>query len=378
MPSSTAPAISPENPALTRYFELKSKRERTGRYWKIDLDTLDLSMVQPGFSDAVLPTVAARGVIVCDLATGKRDHPEIFNAAFGSVIDAKNEKFAALTAAFAQGGAFIYIPDDVCVDEPIVIRYDAKHGGIFPYTLVVAGKGAQATIVERVDGESGAFVCGVAEVVTAESAHLTYASIQNLPDDARIIFTRDAKPGANAQVAWAAAELGAGLVVSGIDVAIEQLGVTAQITGLFFPSGEQHVDMMSTIDHTVGESQSDTLIKSAAIGNGQARYLGNIRIAADAQGSNANLRDDALLLSKNAHIDSVPALEIAANDVKAYHGATVGALDEEQIFYMTSRGIARTDAEKMIALGFFEPAIARFPGEALREELRTALQKKVE
>ncbi|MEO6913727.1 MAG: SufD family Fe-S cluster assembly protein, partial [Candidatus Baltobacteraceae bacterium] len=155
-------------------------------------------------------------------------------------------------------------------------------------------------------------------------------------------------------------------------------GITAQITALFFPRGEQHIDMMSTIDHTVGESQSDTLIKSAAIGNGQARYLGNIRIAADAQGSNANLRDDALLLSKNAHIDSVPALEIAANDVKAYHGATVGALDEEQIFYMTSRGIARTDAEKMIALGFFEPAIARFPGEALREELRLALQKKVE
>ncbi len=378
MLSSLPAAISPENPALARYFELKSNRERVGRYWKIDLDALDLRDVQPGSSAAVLPAISARGVIICDLATAKREHAQIFKPAFGSVIDAKNEKFAALTTAFAQGGAFIYVPDDVCVDEPIVITYDAEDGGIFPYTLVVAGKGSQVTIVERISGRSGSFVCGVAEVVTASSAHVTYASIQNLPYDARIIFTRDAKPGRDAQVAWAAAELGAGLVVSAIDIAIEKLGATAQITGLFFPSGEQHVDMRSTIDHTVGESQSDTLIKSAAIGNGQARYLGNIRIAADAQGSNANLRDDALLLSNKAHIDSVPALEIAANDVKAYHGATVGALDEEQIFYMTSRGIARNDAEKMIALGFFEPAIARFPGEALREELRTALQKKVE
>jgi Fe-S cluster assembly protein SufD len=118
-------------------------------------------------------------------------------------------------------------------------------------------------------------------------------------------------------------------------------------------------------------------VKSAAIGRGQARYLGNIRIVPHAQGTESSLRDDALLLSKRAHIDSVPALEIAANEVKAYHGATIGALDDEQIFYMTSRGIAREDAEKMIALGFFEPVVDRFPTEALRERLRSALEAKV-
>ncbi|HZT11904.1 MAG TPA: SufD family Fe-S cluster assembly protein, partial [Candidatus Baltobacteraceae bacterium] len=132
-----------------------------------------------------------------------------------------------------------------------------------------------------------------------------------------------------------------------------------------------------TVSHEVGESQSRTLVKSAAAGQGQARYLGNIRIAPHAQATDAALRDDALLLSKRAHIDSVPALEIAANDVKAYHGATVGALDEEQIFYMTSRGIERQQAETMIALGFFEPAIEHFPANALREEVRAALRAKV-
>ncbi|MBV9269803.1 MAG: SufD family Fe-S cluster assembly protein, partial [Candidatus Eremiobacteraeota bacterium] len=101
-------------------------------------------------------------------------------------------------------------------------------------------------------------------------------------------------------------------------------------------------------------------------------------IAENAQASEAFLRDDALLLSRNAHIDSVPALEIAANEVRAYHGATVGAIDEEQLFYMTSRGIERKDAETMIALGFFEPAIERFPTEALRSDIREALKAKVE
>jgi Fe-S cluster assembly protein SufD len=119
------------------------------------------------------------------------------------------------------------------------------------------------------------------------------------------------------------------------------------------------------------------MVKSAATENGQARFLGNIRIAPHAQGSDARLRDDALLLSATAHVDSVPALEIGANDVKAYHGATVGAIDAEQIFYMESRGIDRSAAERMIALGFFEPAIARFPTGRLRDEIRAALAAKL-
>ncbi|MGC1382131.1 MAG: SufD family Fe-S cluster assembly protein, partial [Candidatus Baltobacteraceae bacterium] len=136
-------------------------------------------------------------------------------------------------------------------------------------------------------------------------------------------------------------------------------------------------DVVSTVTHHAGEATSETLVKSAARERGQARFLGNIRIAPHAQGSDARLRDDALLLSAHAHVDSVPALEIGANDVKAYHGATVGALDEDQIFYMESRGIARNAAEEMIALGFFEPAIQRFPSETLRDEIRTLLAAKL-
>lgn len=359
-------------------FEMPSGREKPGRFWKIDLEALDYSNLTCG--PAAAPKITspqARGLIACDLATAAREHADLFARAFGAGRHAQETKFGALASALCNTGAFVYVPADVAVNDAIEIAYEARGTALFPYTLVLAERGAQCSILERITGSDGSFVCGVAEIVSAESANVLFACEQQLPGDARAIFTRVSKPGKDSSVTWCVAELGASLSVTSIDVIVEQPGVEAQINGLFFPRDDQHVDMITSVDHNVGESQSHTLIKSAATGRGQARYLGNIRIAAHAQATESSLRDDALLLSKRAHIDSIPALEIAANDVKAFHGATVGALDDEQIFYMTSRGIAPDEAEKMIALGFFEPVVERFPTEALRQRLRDALQTKV-
>lgn len=366
--------------AFDAYGKLKTLRERPNRYWKIDLDAIDFSAykVVPSSNEAHISGGTGRGVIICDLETAQRDHAALFASAFGIALAQSPSKFGFLTRTFVSGGAFIYIPDEVCVADPITVRYTPKSGAAFPYTLVLAGKGAQCTIIEELQSQHSAIaVSSVAEIVAGPHSHITYASIQELPQDAQVLSTRVALPGRDATMNWVAAELGAHLCASSIDITINEPGVRATLAALFFPTGDQHVDMISTMDHRTGNSQSQTVIKSAALGSGQARYLGNIRILANAHGTDASLRDDALLLSKKAHIDSVPALEIAANDVKAFHGATVGAIDEEQIFYMGSRGLDRHEAERMIALGFFEPAIDRFPGEALRTRLREALEKKV-
>jgi len=361
---------------LHAFEQTRSGREKPGRYWRIDLETLAPSAAATVAGGVTIENSHARA-IACDLRTAAKQHAHLLARAFRAAIEPR-QKFAHLALANCGLGAFIYIPADCAFDQPIVVRYHAEaNQAIYPYTVVLAERGARATIVERLDVGSNAFVTGVAEIVTGDSADVTYASAQIAPDDARVLFTRAARPGRDARVAWASADLGGALSVSDISIVIEEPGADAQIGALFFPSGSQHVDIMSSIDHRVGDSTSDTLVKSAATDRGQGRYLGNIRIAALAQRSDASLRDDALLLSEGAHIDSVPALEIAANDVKAYHGATVGALDDESIFYMTTRGIERAQAERMIALGFFEPAIDRFPTESLREELRAALQAKV-
>jgi Fe-S cluster assembly protein SufD len=362
--------------AFERFSHLPSRRERTGRYWRIDLEKLT-----PDFS-AVLSDASPRitnpnpNVVACDLHAAARGAAEPFARAFGATgID--GVKFGALTTAFANAGAFVYVPADTSAAEPIVIEYDLPDGAsAFPYTVVFAGAGSEVTIVERYRG-APAFVCGAAEIVTGENANVTFASLQQLSNASQCVQTRFARPGKDAEVHLAAADIGAALSVGDLAVDIQQAGVTARVTAIFFPTGTQHVDLISRIDHAVGNSVSDTIVKSAATGSGQARYVGNIRIAEQAQGSNAALRDDALLLSKQAHIDSVPALEIAANDVKAYHGATVGALDRDQIFYMQSRGMAASVAERMIAIAFFEPAIARFPTQALRDEIRGGIEAKL-
>lgn len=364
--------------ALERFHALRSGRERPGRFWRIDLDAI---VPEAGSVDAragsVVLTGAPERVVACDLQTAAREHPDLLARAFG-VTAARTSKFGSLTAAFAQLGAFIYVPADLAGDEPIAVAYEVPAGAsLFPYTVVLAERGARATIVERVTGGAGALICGVTEIVTGEYAEIAYAALQAVAGDGRVLQTRTARPGRNARIAWSVADLGGALAASDLSVEIEQPGVEARLTALFFPNASQHVDMVSTMWHAVGQAASETLVKSAAIDRGQGRYLGNIRIAPHAQGTDASLRDDALLLSPKAHIDSIPALEIAANDVKAFHGATVGALDDDQIFYMESRGIEPAEAERMIALGFFEPAIERFPTHALREELRAALQAKL-
>jgi Fe-S cluster assembly protein SufD len=363
--------------ALEAFATTRTGREKPSQYWKIDLETLVPNASGDGAAGSVTIESASSRAIAVDLQTATREHATLLNRAFRRVVEARH-KFAHLALANASLGAFIYIPADCALDEPIVVRYRASDDeAIFPYTVVLAERGARATIIERLELGSRALACGVAEIVTEENADVTYASAQFAPQDARVLFTRVARPGRDARVAWASAELGASLSLTDLGIIIEQPGVDARIATLFFPTGAQHVDIVSSVDHRTGDATSETLVKSAASGRGQGRYLGNIRIAAHAQHSDASLRDDALLLSKTAHIDSIPALEIAANDVKAYHGATVGALDDDSIFYMTSRGIDREAAERMIALGFFEPAIDRFPTESLRDELRAALQAKV-
>ena len=376
-------AIAPglRRDALARFEELPLHRTiRSSRGWRRDLDKVDLSRLDASAAGAdcvaieISAEAAARGVVAMSLADAARDHAERFSAARGTALDGRDDKFASLALAFQNAGAFVFVPADVRLDEPITIRYAAPAGGLFPYTLIVLETGAAATVIERFEGAAaGAFVCGISEIVAAERAEARVVTHQALPDDATVVASRAATLGSGATLAFALAESGADFSVDRTRVFANGRGSRAELSVLFFADGARHVDVESEVVHAAPDTTSQTIVRTAGTGRGQGRYVGTIRILADAHGADASLRDDALLLSKEAHVDSVPALEIAANDVKAFHGATVGAISEDELFYAQSRGIARADAERMIALGFFEPALARFPGEALRERLREGL-----
>ncbi|GAC1302211.1 MAG: Fe-S cluster assembly protein SufD [Vulcanimicrobiaceae bacterium] len=380
-------SASARHDALARFEELPARSSlRGGRGWKHDLAKLDLSGIVPFDAEpdaevgleALAPAARRAGVTIERFSRAREKHREAFERAFGRAVDTRDDKFASLALAFANHGVFIDVPAGVAVDEPLLVGYEARATALFSYTLVALGEGARASVVERLSGEPGApFACGIVELVLADRAQLSYAVEQRLGDETRLIVTRRAALGADARLEIAFAELGGKHVVSRFRADERGRGSHAGVVALFFSDRDQHVDIETETVHRAADTRSETIVRSAGTERGQGRYLGNIKILASAHGADASLRDDALLLSAGAHIDSIPALEIAANDVKAFHGATIGAISEEEIFYAESRGIARADAERMIALGFFEPAVARFPSEEMRAGIRTSLENKI-
>jgi Fe-S cluster assembly protein SufD len=364
--------------ALEAFESLPAPRAPQGRFWKHDYAKVDFTQLRPREPVSTISVPPRPGVTVVPFAQARLQHHAAFEEAFGRVLGATDDRYAALALAFQNAGTFIHIAPGIIVDEPIVVRYDGLEGDYFPYTLVSLGDGAQATVVEEFVGGSPGIVCGIGEMLVGAGATLTYGSLQQTSAQARVFVTRRARCDARATLRFSLAELGSALARTIVRTNLAQPEAGAEITAVFFNNGNQHVDLTTEVDHAVGPTNSNTIVKSVATQRGQGRYLGNIAIRVGATGADASLRDDALLLSRDAHIDSVPALEIASNDVRAFHGATVGSIDEEELFYVESRGIARADAERMIALGFFEPALERFPGEALRARIRAALESKLE
>ncbi len=415
--------------ALARYEALPAPGARPSRGWKYDYANLpfeDLSWTSDRRSVATSPFAAAAppdasgadhpalqtasagglvhlGATLLHLRPAQHDMPEAASRrdarvvilpladaagaaepalmrALDTIVDWRGDKFTALATAFQNCGAFVYVPDGVQLDEPIQLVFAGAPDdeAVFPHVVVVVGNGARATVLERHVGAGDPFVCGIVEAHVGEGAQLDYAVVQQAGEAARLMFTRGARCDRDGQVRWHLAELGGALARTVLAARLDAPGGRAEASALFFNTGTQHVDLLSGVDHTVGPTTSDTVVRSAATDRGQGRYVGNIVIRPKAHGSDASLRDDALLLSKRAHIDSIPALEIAANDVKAFHGATVGSLDEDALFYAGTRGIARAEALRLITLGFFEPVIARFPSEALRDEVRSALDRKLD
>ena len=331
--------------------------------------------------EADVPSTADPRVVVLPLADAARLHPELIAPTRYEIADWSADRFGALATAFENCGAFVYVPDGVVVEAPIQLIWantPARDEAVFPHVLVVLGEGARATVIERHVGGGDPFICGVVEVLAGERAQLDYVAVQQAGEGARVFFRRTARCARDAEVRWNLAELGGALARTVLDTRLGAVGGRAETAALFFTTGFAHVDLTTGTEHVVGPTTSNTAVRSAANDRGQGRYIGNIVIRPHAHGSDATLRDDALLLSAHAHIDAIPALEIASNDVKAFHGATVGSLDEDALFYVSSRGIARSEALRMITLGFFEPVITRFPGEALRDEIRTALDAKID
>jgi Fe-S cluster assembly protein SufD len=320
-------------------------------------------------------------ITVTSLAEARRTDGAAIDALLGTIAAAGADRFVALATAFQNCGAYVHVPAGVVLDAPVQLVWSTRpgeSGAVFPHTLVRLGAGAHATVYERRLGEGESFVAGVVEADLGPGARLDYVVIQTADDGARAIVHRAARCAAGATVAWHLADLGAALARSTVEVELAGERAASEVNALFFARGFQHADLAVRARHGAVATSSRAIVRGAATERGRGRVRGDIAIAESCDESSASLRAAGLLLSRDASLDVTPALEIASNRVSAYHAATIGSLDEEHLFYVQSRGISRRTAERMMALAFCEAAIAGFPGDALRDEVRTLLDERLD
>ena len=351
-----------------------------------------------------------RGVIFSDLDTAVREHPELVKQYFmtKAVTYSENRyksdkprtgatgkhegggygdtigdlKFAALHGAFFSGGTFLYVPRGVVVDLPLqsLTYFDAANLAMFTHTLVVVEEGAAVTLIENYaskENEVQRFSNGTVELILKPGSSLQYFHLQDFARNVWHFSSQTALLENDSTLTWLNGTLGSQTTKAFLDCKFLGTGTNANLLGFFFGDGKQHFDQHTFQNHIVGHSTSDLLYKGALKDTAYSAFRGLIRVNPNAQRSDAYQANRNILLSGHAHADSIPELEIEANDVRCTHGATVGPIDPEQIFYSMARGIPKIEAEKVIVEGFFDPLMQKIPLESIRNELAQAIKTKI-
>ncbi len=330
-------------------------------------------------------TVLPNGTVFIDLTTAAKTHPELLKQYFlTEAVAPGTDAFSALHAAFWTGGTLLYVPKGVKVDVPLfsLVGLSAAGSVDMNHTLVILEEGAEATLVQETAGkgrnDAAALHCGAVELFVGRGAKLRFVNIQNW-DRGTWHFSRErALVGQDASLQWTVGGLGGRLAKVNQEVALTGQRAQAQVNGVMFTSGRQHLAYFTRQDHMAPHTTSDLLYKGGLKDSSRIVWKGMIRVEKDAQKTDAYQKNNSLLLSEAARADSIPGLEIEANDVRCTHGATAGAVDEEMVFYLRSRGIHRDEAVRLIVEGFFANVYDRITLEPVRETLRQAVADKLE
>jgi Fe-S cluster assembly protein SufD len=325
---------------------------------------------------------------VAGLATAGPDGIEIERAPDGIVFEAlsegherlgrligADEKFAAHNAALWQHGLLVHVPRGVELEKPLYVRVSAP----FWRLLVVAEEGARFSLVEeyvsRAEGE--AYSNAVVELFVEQAAKLEYVSLQNLSRDTWHFASHHARVERDAELDWVAGGFGSKKGKTRIHNDLAGQGATSRVTGAYFADGAQHLDYDTFQEHMAPSTTSDFAFKGALRDEATSVWRGMIRVEQDAQKTNAYQENRNLLLSPKAHADSIPGLEILANDVRCTHGATVSPVNRDELFYAMARGLTRPDAERLIVRAFFQEVLDRVELEPVREALASALEARI-
>jgi Fe-S cluster assembly protein SufD len=379
---------------LERYRELPLP-DTTQEAWRFT----DLTGFDPDHFAADAAAPAANGTPMLDIDVAGFAHVteggiEIVRAPDGVIFEPLHEherlgtlvgaddKFTAHNAASWEHGLLVRVPKGVEREQPLYVRVvnSSPGGSLFWRLLVVAEEGARFTLIEEyasATADLAAYSNAAVELFVERGAKLEYVSLQNLSRGTWHFATHHARVERDAELDWVTGGFGSRKGKTRIQNDLAGQGATSRVTGAYFADGEQHLDFDTFQEHIAPNTTSDFAFKGALRDEASTVWRGMIRVEPEAQRTNAYQENRNLLLSERAHADSIPGLEILANDVRCTHGATLGQVDREQLFYLMSRGLSRSEAERLIVRGFFQDVLDRIELEPVREALAEALEARI-
>ena len=326
-------------------------------YATVTADGIDIEKAPEGITFAPLP----------------EDHERLYS------LVGWDEKFAAHNAAMWKHGLLVRVPKNVQLEKPLYVRI-AVTGQTFWRLVVVAEEGSKASLIEEYASpaeDTAAYSNAVTELFVEQNAKLEYVSLQNLSRETWHFASHHARVERDAELDWVSGGFGSKKGKVRIQNDLAGPGATSRVTGAYFADGEQHLDYDTFQEHIAPDTESDFAFKGALRDQATAVWRGMIRVEEKAQKTNAYQECRNLMLSPTAHAVPIPGLEILANDVRCTHGATVGRVDREQLFYLMARGLPRPDAERLIVRGFFQDVLDRIELEPVREAVTSALEARI-
>ena len=345
-------------------------------------DGIELVFVN-GHLAAELSTLGERagGAVVTSLADGMIRHAEVVAPALGSLATPEADGLAALNAAYIADGAFVHLPDGVALETPIHCLFVSVANGTptvsHPRTLIVAGAGSRATVIEQHIGTGTYWTNAVTEILLGAGAVVAHYKVQREGAAAFHRAAITAGQAADSRLDSHAVSLGAALARVDITARLDSPDAACSLDGLYLAGDAQHVDHHTTIDHRRPRGTSRELYKGILSGRASGVFNGKVFVRPDAQQTDAQQMNQNLLLSDDAQIDTKPQLEIFADDVKCSHGATIGQLSEDAVFYLRARGIDTAEARRLLIYAFANELVQRVGVAPLRQQLDAALAERL-
>ena len=324
-----------------------------------------------------------KGVIFTDLKTAEQKHPDLLAKLMGKTVNAEEGKFAALAGAFAQNGVVLYVPKGVTVDAPLhsVLWGPGANLAHVSHILVLVDEGASVTYVHESgspdDMASNSMHAGLVEIQVMQDASLKFVELQSWGRHVWNFSHERVRVERGGNLDWIFGAIGSRLTKNFSELDLAGEGATGRMSGFYFTDGNQHLDHDTQQNHFAPHTTSDLLFKGALKGKSRSVWQGMIYVAPGAQKTDGYQANRNLVLSDGARADSIPGLEILADDVRCTHGATVGKMEQEPLFYLKSRGIPQAEAEKIVVEGFFDPIFQRIPFEGVRERFQEYIANKM-